>query len=347
MFRGRVRIIALLVVLALVGGGGWAATHRGELRALSNQLMNRDYSGTGTGVVMLVIHPGDGGATVAQRMVDKGITKDFGVTYQAVIDTGIVFYPGSYKLAKGMSVAAALSAIADPSSLSVNRVTIKEGLRLTTIFDTLSAATGIARADFEAAATHPSVYGLPKNAPSLEGYLFPATYSFDKAATAKSIIRQMVDRMNQELTHFGVKKSKWNSVLTLASIVQKEARQTGDFYKVSRVFKNRITVGMPLQSDATVSYGTNGTTVTTTDAQRADPNAYNTYVHLGLPIGPISAPGSTAIDAALHPISGSWLYFCTVNLQTGETVFSTTIAEHETAVAKFQAWLRQNPGWNG
>jgi UPF0755 protein len=133
----------------------------------------------------------------------------------------------------------------------------------------------------------------------------------------------------------------------MASIIEKEARLKDDFYRVSRVFSNRIKVGMHLQSDATVSYGSGGTTVTTTDAERADPNGYNTYVHAGLPVGPISAPGATAIDAALNPTKGDWLFFCTVNLKTGETVFSETMAQHEVAVAQWQRWMRENPGWNG
>jgi len=345
--RNPIKLVGLLVIAALVVGGGWAATHRGELKSWLNQVQNSDYVGPGSGSVSFNIISGDGGATIAQRLVDKGVTKDFSVTYQAIIDSGMTFYPGSYKLAKGMSASAALAAIADPNSLDVSRVTIKEGLRLNVIFDQLSAATGIARADFDAAAKHASHFGVPAAAPSLEGYLFPATYAFAKTSTAKSIIREMVDRMVQELDRFGVPKKRWNSVLTLASVVQKEARQASDFYKVSRVFKNRIAAGMPLQSDATVSYGTNGSTVTTTDAQRADPNLYNTYVHLGLPVGPIGAPGAQAIDAALRPVKGTWLYFCTVNLKTGETVFSTTLSQHEVAVAQFRAWLQQNPGWNG
>jgi UPF0755 protein len=100
---------------------------------------------------------------------------------------------------------------------------------------------------------------------------------------------------------------------------------------------------MHLQSDATVSYGVNGTTVSTTDAERANDNPYNTYLYPGLPVGPISAPGSVAIDAALHPVSGKWLYFCTINLETGETVFSDTWSQHERAVAQWQAWMKDHP----
>jgi len=157
----------------------------------------------------------------------------------------------------------------------------------------------------------------------------------------------MIIRMQAEMKKFGVPVSDTHRVLTLASIIQKEARITEDFYKVSRVFLNRIEIGMLLQSDATVSYGSGGTTVTTTDAERADPNGYNTYVHPGLPVGPIGAPGSVAIDAALNPASGDWIYFCAVNLKTGETVFSNTYAGHAKAVKQWQQWMRDNPGWNG
>jgi UPF0755 protein len=229
----------------------------------------------------------------------------------------------------------------------VNKVTIKEGLRVGQVFSELSKATGVAQSDFAALLHQPTAIGVPANEVSIEGWLFPATYLFAPDLSAKQILTQMVTRTVQELDHYGVALADRHRVLTLASIVQKEARQSADFYKVSRTFLNRINIGMPLQSDATVSYGSGGTTVTTTDAERADPNGYNTYVHTGLPIGPISGPGSRAIDAVLHPAAGTWLYFCAINLATGETVFSTTIAEHEAAVAKFRAWMAANPGWNG
>jgi UPF0755 protein len=102
---------------------------------------------------------------------------------------------------------------------------------------------------------------------------------------------------------------------------------------------------MHLQSDATVSYGVGGNTVSTSKADRSNPNGYNTYLYPGLPIGPISAPGSVAIDAALNPADGKWFYFCTINLETGETVFSETYAQHQVAVEQWLAWMRENPGY--
>jgi UPF0755 protein len=156
----------------------------------------------------------------------------------------------------------------------------------------------------------------------------------------------MVDRTEAELAQYGIALKDSLDVINLAALIQKEARLTQDFFKVSRVFQNRLDIGMLLQSDATVTYGTNGKTVTTTDAQRADRNPYNTYLFSGLPGGPISNPGELAIEAALRPADGDWLYFVTVNLKTGETKFSVTLAEHERAAQEFYAWLRENPEWN-
>jgi UPF0755 protein len=154
--------------------------------------------------------------------------------------------------------------------------------------------------------------------------------------------------MFEVLDAAGVAPDDRHRVLTLASITQKEGGPESDFGKVARVWDNRIEQGMNLQSDATVSYGVNGTTISTTDAERADKkNPYNTYANPGLPVGPISNPGKAAIDATLHPAKGPWLYFVLVNGETGETVFSTTIEEHYAAVKIWQQWLRDHPGFDG
>jgi UPF0755 protein len=101
---------------------------------------------------------------------------------------------------------------------------------------------------------------------------------------------------------------------------------------------------MALQSDATVTYWTGlYDSVSTTDADRADPdNPYNTYYYTGLPLGPISLPGEVAMDAALNPAAGDWLYFVAIDLRTGETVFSNTFAEHERAVQRWLSWCRES-----
>ncbi len=229
----------------------------------------------------------------------------------------------------------------------VRPVTIREGLRLDEVLKTLSEATQIPVSKFEDAVKDPTQYGLPASLPNMDGYLFPATYRMSPQSKPKEIIQEMVDRMTVELEHYGVSVADRHKVLTLASIVQREARATGDFYKVSRVFHNRLDLGMPLQSCATISYFTGGSSFTNTAAERATDNPYNTYKYTGLPIGPIGAPGSLAIDAALHPAAGPWLYFVAVNLETGETVFSSTYAEHLVAVQRWNDWLKRNPAWIG
>jgi UPF0755 protein len=84
-------------------------------------------------------------------------------------------------------------------------------------------------------------------------------------------------------------------------------------------------------------------TVSTSGEALKDDNPWNTYVHPGLPIGPIANPGDVAIDAAMHPVDGPWYYFVTVNLETGETIFSSTDAEHEVAKRQWAQWCRENP----
>jgi len=124
-------------------------------------------------------------------------------------------------------------------------------------------------------------------------------------------------------------------------MIQREAGSNpDDFYKVSRVFQNRLDDGWNLESDATVGYGADTLdTVFTTDEDRADAsNPYNTYANPGLPIGPIGLPGDLAIDAALNPVEGPWFFFVTIDLATGETVFSETIDEHESAVELLREW---------
>jgi UPF0755 protein len=307
--------------------------------------MGNDYQGQGYSSILFEVKPGDTGESIANSLVDQGVVKNFRTVYKLILDENPNFYPGTYKLRLHMSSQAALDALVDPSSSVTNRILIKEGLRASVVLDVLSKETGIARSQFHDAANQREAIGLPSDAVSVEGYLYPATYTFAPNASAVSILKTMISRTQQELDRFGVKDADRHRILTMASVIQAEARLEPDFYKVSRVFYNRIETGMHLQSDATVSYGVNGNTVSTSAADRADKNGFNTYLHPGLPIGPISSPGSLAIDAALNPVDGTWLFFCAVNLETGETVFSTTYAEHGRAVALWRAWMKENPGY--
>ena len=336
---------ALLIVFALIIAGGvtgWVMFEP-QIRHALGWEAPIDYTTTGNGTkVTVVIQSGDIGSNVAKTLQQAGVTKTFEAFYQLLLkNPSVTFEPGSYTLQKQMSAASALAALKDPKNKVVHVAVIKEGVSAQSAYVQLAAATGLPVADFQTAAKNYVALGVPSDAPSIEGFLFPATYTFNPGVTATQVLQQLVTTMIQHLDKAGVAPADRLKVVTLASIVQRESGPSvSDMHKIARVFQNRLDQGMRLQSDATVAYGTGHTDrVTTTDAERADAgNPYNTYAHDGLPIGPIGLPGDDAIDSALHPAAGPWLYFVAVNLKTGETVFSTTIAEHNAAVKQWQAW---------
>ena len=337
----RRRVAVALAVLLVLGLTTFVA--KDSIRGWYEITTGADYVGEGSGEVVVTVLPGESGEQIAQSLVTAGVTSSFAPTYRALLATDGLFYPGDYVLKKGMNSKLAVAALRDSANRLETRALIKEGYRASQIFKVLSEEFDVPIAEFES--IRPSDLNLPKEAVNLDGYLFPATYSFSSSDTALTMLKAMWQRMQQELETLGVPNSKIHETLTLAGLVQREGRSSEDFAKMSRTFLNRIKVGMHLQSDATVSYGVNSQTVSTTAAQRANDNPWNTYKYPGLPVGPISAPGSAAIKAALQPAVGDWLFFCTVNLETGETEFNETYAGHELSVAKWQAWMRANPGW--
>ena len=342
-FSKQLLVVLGVLVLAI---GSIAYANRSDLRVFVEQFTGAEYSGTEGALVTVVVKRGDVGTDVAKALVDAGVTKSYDVTIRTIYSMNPTFFPGSYKIPSRISSAKAVSYLVDPTNMISNRITLREGLRLSSVFTLLSEKTGIAVSEFENEAKNLQSFGIPEVAPSLEGYLFPATYSLDPAYSAREILNVLVQRTKDQLIEDQVDEKDWHRVLTLASVIQREARLEQDFYKVSRVFVNRLAIDMPLQSDATVSYGVGGNTFQTSAADRADPNPYNTYKYPGLPIGPISGVGALAIDAALNPADGPWLFFVSVNLKTGETIFTETYAQHQAAVQVWRDWLRENPDWN-
>ncbi|SMH39427.1 UPF0755 protein [Rathayibacter oskolensis] len=318
------------------------------VRALFAEPEPTDFAGTGTSEVVFTIHQGDDGSDIANNLVTDGVIKSYAPFYELLVSQSPepVFQPGAYSLKAEMSSKAALSALLDSESTRLaNTFVIPEGTALAAALPLIADGSGVPLADLQAAAADWGSFGLPAEATSLEGFLFPATYDIDPSTSAHDILQTLVNRMYQSLDAAGVPVDQRYRTVVFASLVQREARVAEDFPKVARVFQNRLDQGWRLQSDATVAYGTGATDrVTTTDAERDDANnPYNTYQRDGLPPAPISNPGDVAIDAVLRPADGTWMYFVTVNLETGETVYSTTDAEHEAAVAQWQAWMRDHP----
>ena len=343
-------LIVLIVILGLMGAAAFAL--QGPIsQFIASTQPAEDYEGSGDGEVLVMIHDGDTGSDIATTLVDQDVVASYDAFYDLLLAqaTDPVFQPGAYQLASQMSAEAALTALQDPESRQEMTVVIPEGTAAVDVLTSISEGTDIPIGDLQAAAADLSVYGLPAEATTLEGFLFPATYTFQPGTTAQDAIKTLVDRQFQALDEAGVASAdRWKTIV-MASLVQREAGLRDDYYKVARVFYNRLDPAQwesgLLQSDATVAYGTGNThLVTTTDAERADTgNAYNTYVHPGLPVGPISNPGDLAIDATLHPADGTWLFFVTWNLDTGETIFSTTVDEHDAGVAKWLDWMDEHP----
>ncbi|MGZ4600181.1 endolytic transglycosylase MltG [Oryzihumus sp.] len=340
------RFLVLTLSVVLVGGAAFGATQ--YLRPLVASLTaSKDWSGSGTGAVTIEVHDGDSGRAIGATLEKAGVVK----TASAFSDLAegnpqaASIQPGSYRLRLHMSASAALALLLDPRNRTVPRVTLREGLWKSEVFATLSKATGVKVADYEAAAKQPELLGLPAAARgNVEGYLFPATYEFPLKATAAEQLRIMVSKSVAELQQLGVSPASMERTVIIASIVEAEGMRDADRPKIARVIENRLARKMKLQMDSTVSYGVQHRAITTTNAERAANNGYNTYRVAGLPVGPISNPGAASIQAAAHPAAGPWLYFVAVNPQTGETRFATDASSHAANVKLFQQWCSAHPG---
>jgi UPF0755 protein len=346
------KFVAMLVSLAVVGGGAYLAYAFVE-PIVASFLEPNDFAGPGTGQVQVVVDSGDSGRTIAGSLVDAGVIKTvdaFLEASQGRPQEAASIQPGAYTLKKEMRADDALSILADPENRQVPRVTIPEGLWASEIYERLSKATDTPVKDYKAAAKKPKALGLPAAAEgNVEGYLFPASYEFPVKAGAKEQLTMMVDKAKSVIDDVGIPAGQLERTMTVASIVEGEVSGHADRAKVARVIENRLAhTGPPtyglLQMDSTVHYATHKRgKAGTTDAERNSDSPYNTYKVRGLPPGPINNPGAASIKAAANPAAGDWLYFVTVDPSTGETKFATTYSEHQQNVAQFQEWCSNHP----
>lgn len=337
-----VAIIALVALTVSVIGGLFLS---GLFTPASN-----DYQGGGEGEVIFTVNEGEYGDVIAANLVEAGVTKSFEAFYDLLLETQPepVFIPGVYMLKEKMSAQAALEALLDQNNRVELKTTIPEGTTLKGALSILSEDLSLPLSDLEAAASTPASYGVPSEATTLEGFLFPATYVFSPGVSAADVITRLVNQMMATLDEVGVPAEERWDVIRLASVIQRESGPNPeDMYKISRVFTNRLEQGMNMGSDVTTCYGAGlvgrDCLLITQAALDDTSNLYNTRILPGLPIGPISNPGKVAIEAAFRPTEGPWLFFVTVDLTTGETIFTETNAEHEEAVKQYQQWLIDNP----
>ncbi|HEX5436554.1 MAG TPA: endolytic transglycosylase MltG, partial [Gemmatimonadaceae bacterium] len=266
--------------------------------------------------------------------------------YAMILGSDRDIKPGMYALQPGLSYHALLHALEQGEGLE-RRVTIPEGYSLREIVPLLARTLRVPVDSVKAAVRDTALrraLGVP--ASTLEGYLFPDTYTFAYGTSAREAVRQMTQQFeamwksawNARLTQLGMSR---NDIVTLASIVEKEALLPEERPVISAVYHNRLRAHMPLQADPTVQYalGEHHDRLLYRDLEVDSP--YNTYKHSGLPPGPIASPGEASIEAALFPAHVPYLFF--VADPDGHHEFRTTFAGHKAAKREAARERRKRP----
>ena len=324
-------ILILAIVGVLIIGGGL-----GALYLVPNTFAQDD------GTQVLVIEKGQTGTEIADMLFERGLirsTQGFKL-WLYLSGTNDKLQTGHYQIPNKVTVRELISLLQEGHVESI-RVTIPEGYTVGDIAIVLEKNQIMKAKDFLAEAKtyvpYPYMKGTKPATYPVEGFLFPSTYEIPVGATPRDVIQMMADEMNRYLTP-AVKKQiqaqhmSIHDFVTLASIVERESLFDADRPTIAGVFKKRLAHGIPLQSDATISYvlGYAKENVTIGDTQLQSP--YNTYVSKGLPPGPIANPGKKSLDAVLYSENTDYLYF--VADKEGHNHFSKTYEEHLVAVNK-------------
>ncbi|MEV0880159.1 endolytic transglycosylase MltG [Micromonospora echinofusca] len=352
--RGKTVLALLLafVLLGTIGGGAFYGFDR-----VQSYFVTPDYDGAGTGEVTVEIKQGALIADMANALVAADVVKSAKAFIEAAEANARSknIQPGTYKLRKQMSGESAVTAMLDLKNRIVNGVTIPEGRTAKNVYKLLSEKTKIPVKDFEAAAKDPIARGVPdwwfkrtdkkKVAPSIEGFLYPDTYEIPPKATAESIIELMVENflsVTSEMQFADQVQEKRGGIspyeaLIVASLAQAEAGNKDDLGKVARVAYNRVFGEFPcncLEMDVTVNYYLELTgQKTKTSAQMTEEelldtkNPYSRKLR-GLVPTPINNPGKQAMEGAMDPPPGKWLFFVAIDKE-GHSAFADTIEQHE------------------
>ncbi len=362
--RRHIVLGTVLAVLVLAGAGVFFGVRK--LQALREV---PDFLGAGDAAAIVQVEEGQSlsaiGATLVRRNVVASVRA---FTVAAAADPRAkAVQPGYYQLRERMSGSAAVARLQEPAA-RVGHLEIRGGMQLDdaglpdgkTVPGLLTeisrascavngaASTCVSAEDLRTAMdrTDPTQLAVPSWATDplsrvesrrrLEGLLVPGTYDVRPGSSAAELLQQVTATSMARLLAAGFPASaaatgyRPYEVLVIASVIEREAI-TPDFRRVSRVIYNRLAAGMPLQMDSTINYLLDRPEVRTSDADRARPGPYNTYLNGGLPASPIGSPSSAALSAALNPEPGPWQYFVKCQ-QDGTSCFSVTIDEHGAAV---------------
>ncbi|WP_411373400.1 endolytic transglycosylase MltG [Arthrobacter sp. MPF02] len=345
--RRRRRMLALFLTLAVFVTA--VAVGAQFLKPLLGGGKPSDFPGPGSGEVQVTVDNGEGTRSVALDLESKGVVANADTFLQAFSASGGVLAPGDYVFKSEMKNSDAVDVLLGQDKAKVIYFALSAGLRINESLQAISEGSGVSIQDLQALSNQPSQFGLPANAKNLEGYLAPGEHRFPLGTPAKDILQALVKITTDELVSQGITDpARQYEAVIVASIVQAEGGQA-EYGDVAGAIYNRLkpndqTNGF-LQVDSAVTYGLGTKSYNFTDEQRQDKsNPYNTYANPGLPPGPIGSPGKTAIDAAAKPKSNDYLYWVTINLDTKETKFSRTLAEHNVYVEQYNAWCMANVG---
>lgn len=246
---------------------------------------------------------------------------------------------GEYLIPAGASPEKVLNILVQ-GKVVLHRITVPEGYSLRQIAETVDRAGLVPEAEFLAAADDPQLINEFKiSGSSFEGYLFPDTYLFSRQTSAREIIEVMVHRFNEVFSNDWKERAarlglSIHEVVVLASIVEKETGVDAERPVIASVFRNRLNLGMRLESDPTVIYGIENFDGNLTRTHLRTPTPYNTYTQQGLPPGPIASPGRKSLEAVLYPADTPYLFFVARKDRTHQ--FSATLTEHRKAVSAHQ-----------
>ncbi|AJC69637.1 endolytic transglycosylase MltG [Trueperella pyogenes] len=345
----RTAIVTFVAVALLVMSVVVALPHVKTLLSIGTSTAE-DYTGEGTGEVIVTIPEGSTGRDIASILVANGVV----ASERAFVDAfsadkrAASIQAGSYRLKQKMSAVSAVASLLDRNSRAEITVTIPEGFTVKQVSDRLVNVLGYDAAEVETAFADAEAISLPAEAGgNAEGWLSPVTYTFAPNTTAKEAVAAMVKQRIGELQNAGIPREKWQRTIILASIVEREVNWPDYYGQVARVIENRLAdqgqVNGRLQMDSTVLYGVGKSGGVPTREDLAADNPYNTYLKPGLPPTPISNPSIKVITATVNPPAGDWLYFVTVNLKTGETKFANNLTDHNANVEQLRKWVAENP----
>jgi len=341
-------------------GGGGSGRSRGRLIALGAAALAllfvvimffalvQPFAGNGDGEPFNVSIPrGDSVGQVGDLLAEKGVISNATLFEVKATITGkrAQLYHGNHQFRKNMSYSAALDELGKQPKKVTITVTIPEGLSRSETADTVEAAglPGDYMADsVKSKILVPDDYGADGKAESLEGFLFPATYELKPGSTTKDLVEQQLQAFKDNMAGVDLSYAKKKNltvydVLTIASMIEREVSVPKERKTVSAVIYNRLMMGEPLFIDATTRFAVDNWTKPLTQSELEVDSPYNTRTNQGLPPGPIGSPGLASIEAAAKPEKTDvWLYVVKPGT-CGEHVFSSTLEEHNTNVAEYQA----------